>query len=358
MAFSDDEVVGLLGRLSNAKSPSGFEDETIACVRDFCAGWATVEENTLRDALITPRNFSGTKPVIMMDAHGDEVGCMVRSIRDNGTMSFVELGRFTDGVLTGQDVLVRTTRGDWIRGVIGVKPPHFMSAAEKASGASPELILDVGATSREEAIERFHMGMGEPVVPATEFSYDPETGIAFGKAFDCRAGVCSMLFALRELSERDDLPFDVVASVSAMEEVGERGVAAAVRHFDPKVAYMFEGCPADDTFTQPCDVQTALHKGPMFRYFDCCMITNPRYQRHVLAVATRAGLVCQTSVREGGGTDGGPAHMLDVPCVVSGVPSRYVHAGCAICAIDDVTASIRLAVEVVGTLGEEDVAGF
>lgn len=118
----------------------------------------------------------------------------------------------------------------------------------------------------------FHMGMGEPFVPATKFEYDEATGVALGKAFDCRAGVAAELLALRELSGRDDLPFDVVASVSAMEEVGERGVLAAAMRFNPMVAFMFEGCPADDTFTIPDDVQTAFRRGPMFRYFDCCMI--------------------------------------------------------------------------------------
>ncbi len=357
MSYKMNEVVELLGALSNAKSPSGFEDETLAVAREFCDGWATIEENTLRDGLITLRSYSGTKPRLMLDAHGDEVGCMVRSIRDNGTMSFVQLGRFTQGVLTGQDVLVRNTLGQWVHGVIGVKPPHFMSAGEKAAGVAPELILDVGATSKADAIERFHMGMGEPVVPATKFDYDAATGVAFGKAFDCRAGVAAMLLALRELAD-DDLPFDVVASISSMEEVGERGVAAAVRHFDPQVAFMFEGCPADDTFTQPCDVQTALRQGPMLRYFDVCMITNPRYQRYVLAVADDEKIPHQTSVREGGGTDGGPTHMLDVPSVVAGVPCRYIHAGTAICAPEDIVSAARLAVAVARRMTPEDVRGF
>lgn len=90
-----DEVAELLGKLSSAKSPSGFEDETVAVAKEFCAGWADVKANSLMDALIYPRSFSGTKPVLMLDAHGDEVGGMVRSIRSNGTMSFVELGRFS-----------------------------------------------------------------------------------------------------------------------------------------------------------------------------------------------------------------------------------------------------------------------
>lgn len=357
MECDPQEVVDLLGRLSNAKSPSGFEDETVEVVRGFCQPWAQIQENTLRDALITPHNFTGTKPVIMLDAHGDEVGGMVRSIRANGTMTFVQLGRFAPQVLAGQDVLVRTTVGTWIHGVIGVKPPHFMSDAERARGEA-QMILDVGATSKQEAIDRFHMGMGEPFVPATSFDFDAQTGIAIGKAFDCRAGVAAELLALRELSHYDDLPFDVVASVSSMEEVGERGVAAAVRHFNPTLAFMFEGCPADDTFQTADDVQAALRKGPMFRYFDVCMITHPRYQRFVLNCAAEAGLSSQTSVREGGGTDGGPVHMMDVPSVVAGVPCRYIHAGSSICAIEDIITAAEVCVATVSKLTEDVVAGF
>lgn len=357
MQFDDTEVVALLGALSNAKAPSGFEEETLGVVRRFCEGWARVDENTLRDGLVTPTSFTGEKPVLMLDAHGDEVGGMVRCIHANGTMGFVELGRFSPNVLAGQDVYVRATDGSWVHGVIGVKPPHFWSEAERAAGAAP-LVLDVGATSREDAVTRFRMGMGEPFVPATAFSFDERTGVALGKAFDCRAGVCAMLLALRELARRDDLPFDVVASVSAQEEVGERGVAAAVRHFSPTVALMFEGCPADDTFSAPDEVQAALRQGPMFRYFDRCMITNPRYQRFVLAVAAEAGLPVQTSVRTGGGTDGGPTHLLDVPCVVAGVPCRHVHAGTAICALDDVKTTAEVAVAVAERLTPEVVAGF
>jgi putative aminopeptidase FrvX len=358
MGFDDEEVVSLLGRLSDAKAPSGFEAEVVDIVRGFCEGWADVEVNSLLDVLVTPHNCTGDRPRLMLDAHGDEVGAMVRSIRENGAMSFVELGRFSQGVLAGQDVLVRTTEGEWVHGVVGCRPPHFQTDAERAANVAPELILDVGATSYDEAVDLFGMGMGEPVVPATRFSADPAHGVAFGKAFDCRAGVCALLLALRELSCRDDLAFDVVASISGQEEVGERGVAAAARHFEPKLAYMFEGCPADDTFMPSSDVQAALHKGPMFRYFDCCMITNPRYQRHVLSVAAEQGLPCQTSVRTGGGTDGGVVHLMDVPCVVSGVPCRYIHAGTSVCAIDDVKTSAELAVAVCGGMTLDQAASF
>ena len=66
--------------------------------------------------------FSGNGQRGFNIEHGDEVGGMVKSIRSNGTMTFVELGRFSPNVLAGQDVLVRNTLGEWVHGVIGVKP--------------------------------------------------------------------------------------------------------------------------------------------------------------------------------------------------------------------------------------------
>ncbi len=359
MDFNDSEVVKLLEDLSNARACSGFEDESIEVARRFCEPFATFETNSLRCGFLTPKNFSGTKPVVMLDAHGDEVGLMVKSVRENGCLTFIQLGRFTKGVLGGEQVLVRTVDGDWIHGVVGVKPPHFMTATEKAGTAELEMTIDVGATSKADALENFRVGVGEPVVPATRMSYDARNRVAFGKAFDCRAGVTAMLLALRELAGMD-LPFDVVAAVSAQEEVGERGVAAGVRRFKPQVCFMFEGCPADDTFGVRDDMQSCLKQGPMLRYADCCMITNPRYQRFVLDAARAEGIPAQGAVREGGGTDGGVAHVMDngIPCVVAGVPSRYIHAGCAICALDDVENTARLAVAVISRLTPEVAAGF
>ena len=362
MTFNDTEVVELVERLSNARGASGFEDDVLAVAREFCAPFATMETNSLRCGFLTPKNFSGTKPVVMMDAHGDEVGFMVKSIRENGCLTFLQLGGFSARSLVGTEVLVRNTLSEWVRGVVGAKPPHFMSKAERnaESWAELEMTIDVGATSKQDAIENFHMGIGEPGVPATTMHYDPERRVMFGKAFDCRVGVAAMLLALRELAERDDLPFDVVAAISSQEEVGERGVAASVRRFKPTVCYMFEGAPADDTFGDPADQQCCLKQGPMFRYADCCMITNPTYQRYVLGVAAEKEIPAQGAVRTGGGTDGGVAHLMDngIPCVVSGIPSRYIHSSCSIAALDDVENAARLAVEAISALTPEVAAAF
>lgn len=357
--ISQAEANALLEKLSNASAPSGFEDEVLEIARDFCADFADMEVNSLRDGFIRFKHSKAPDdaPCIMLDAHADEVGGMVSAVKQSGVLKFAQLGGFSRQALPGQIVRIRNVEGTWMRATIGVKPPHFQTAAEKSGAQAVDLILDVGASSAEEVREVFGIDVGCPFVPDTSYSYYEKANVAYGKAFDCRAGVCAMLLAMRELAQKD-INVQVVASISSQEELGDRGVAAAVRHVQPDLAYVFEGCPADDTFTPQDEIGAALHKGPMFRLFDRCMLTNPRYQAWVLDVARTHNIACQPAVREGGGTNAGMIHQYDVPSVVSSVACRYIHSGMSLCALDDVVASANLAVEVICSLDSEIIKGF
>ena len=359
MSWNAQQALSLLEELSNAKGPSGFEDETAAVAHRWCAPFATTRENSLRNVYITPKANQGQGLRIMLDAHSDEVGMMVKSIRPNGVLTFVTLGGFTPHSLVGQKVWVHNALGEWIQGVVAAKPPHFMSAAERASGQTGELVIDIGATSDRQAQETFHVRIGEPCVPAVKMEYDSEHDLAFGKAFDCRIGCAAMMLALRELAETG-CPLEPVGTLSSQEEVGERGAVASVRAVKPAVAIVFEGAPADDTFTPSCDIQTALGKGPMLRFMDCDMISNPRFTRFALDVAQKHGIPVQTSVREGGGTNGSVIHLAEdgIPCIVVGIPVRYIHAPCGISTLADLKAAVDLAVAVSKELTEEVVASF
>ena len=182
-------------------------------------------------------------------------------------------------------------------------------------------------------------------MPATKLRADETHGILFGKAFDCRIGVAAMLRTL-QLLQGEDLPCDVVAVVSSQEEVGERGARVAVQQVRPAAAWVYEGTPADDTFTEPYAIQTALHHGPMFRHMDKSVICTPRYVRFVEALAERKRIPMQTAVREGGGNNGAVIiNALDaVPVVVAGVPVRYIHSMNCVCAMDDFRSTVSLSV--------------
>ena len=352
--------LNLLRDLSDAFGPSGFEDDVVQVIRRYAGHLGTIQEDHLRNVYIYRKENTGNKPVLMLDAHSDEVGFMVHSIKPNGTLRFVTLGRFSNVAMSSADVLVRNALGEYIPGIIAAKPPHFQSQADKNHIPEvSEMIIDIGARSYDEAVNDFHIRIGEPGVPATRFQYDEKHDLMFGKAFDCRVGVAALIETMNRLQGLE-LDVDVVGVLSSQEEVGERGCKAAVCRVKPDIAIAFEGCPADDTFTEPYAIQTALKKGPMLRHMDVSVICSPHYQRFALDLAHEKGLRVQESVREGGGNDGAVINNLlgGAPVIVAGVPVRYIHSMNCIASAGDVEDTVRFASELAKALTPDVISGF
>ena len=347
--------------LSEAKGPSGFEDEAVAVARRSLEDLYQLEEDSLRNLYIRRPGGAG-KPVVMLDAHSDEVGFMIHSIKPNGTLRFVQLGGWSLNTLPGTAVQVRNADSQWIRGVIAAKPPHFLTAEERKSNqvqSVSSLVIDVGAVSARDAAERFRVRIGEPAVADVPFSYDADRDVMMGKSFDCRLGCAALIEVLRRIHGMD-LAVDVVGVLSSQEEVGERGCKVAVNRVRPDVGICFEGCPADDTFGESYAVQTALGKGPMMRFMDVSVICNPRFQRYTLDLAERQGLAAQASVREGGGNNAAVLQslLLGAPSIVAGVPVRYIHAPYGVASYADYQATVDLIVALLQRLDGPTIASF
>jgi len=233
----NEKTLQMILDLGDAPGPSGFEDEAVAVARWYADCLGEIQEDFLRNLYIYRKENTGNKPVLMLDAHSDEVGFMVHSIKPNGTLRFVTLGGWNKNALVSSKVLVRNALGEYIPGIIASKPVHFMKAAERQNPTLEisDMVIDIGATSAQEAAEVFHIRMGEPVVPATKCSYDRDHDLIFGKGFDCRIGCAALIEALRRV-EGKDLPCDVVGVLSSQEEVGERGCKVAVNRVKPDIA--------------------------------------------------------------------------------------------------------------------------
>lgn len=355
------EVLTMIQELADAPGASGFEDEVVKVARKYAASIGEVKEDFMRNLYISRKENKGDKPVVMLDAHSDEIGFMVHSIKPTGCIRFITLGGWSKNALVSDKVLVRNAKGEYIPGIIASKPVHFMTAAEKANPTMEiaDMVIDIGATSYEDAVENFHIRIGEPIVPATKFEYDEAHDLMFGKAFDCRIGVAAMLEALRRL-EGKELPCDVVAVLSSQEEIGDRGCKIAVQNVRPNIAIVLEGCPADDTFTSGYAVQTAMKKGPMFRHIDVSAICAPRYQRWTLDLAAEKSIPVQESVREGGGNNASviQTSLLGAPAVVAGVPVRYIHSANGITTNYDFEATVQVVVAMLENLTADIIASF
>jgi putative aminopeptidase FrvX len=346
--MSDAESLGLLRELSLASGPPGAEGPVRAIVRRALEGVGRIELDRLGSIVCEVPGTAG-RPRILLDSHLDEVGFMVQGILDDGMLGLVALGGWWEHVLLAQRVDVLTALGP-VTGVIGSRPPHFLSGEERRAVVPLEkLFVDIGASTAEEAA-LLGVRVGDPVVPRSEFLPLGNPRLVSSKAFDDRAGVALMVEVLRALGR--DHPSTVFGVGAVQEEVGSRGAGTAAALVRPDAAIVLEGTPADDTPGCAAPRQAILGRGPQLRFYDPTAITNRGLARLVEETAREEGLPLQIAVRRGGGTDAKAISIHDrgVPAVVIGVPARYIHTHVSIIHLDDYEAAKRLVLAVLRRL--------
>jgi endoglucanase len=344
----------LLMDLSNAFGPSGYEGEVRAVFQKAVADTAMVAYDNLGSIIAYHKGSSDT-PRILLAAHLDEVGLMVRAILPSGYLKTVPLGGWWTPALIAQRVLIRSAKGDYY-GVVGSKPPHYMSEDEKNRPLKiSDLYIDIGAANREEVMA-MGIAVGDPVVPAVKAEVLGRPGTFIGKAFDDRVGCAAVIQILRELNGAH--PNLMIGAGTAQEENGIKGARTVAALVQPDICIVLEGAPADD-FPDAGIVQGRLGGGPQLRYLDPSMIANRALITLAIREAEAAKIPYQVAVREGGGTDGGEIQIRGlggVPTVVIGVPVRYAHSHHGIVNLADLQSTIQLVKRLVSQLDQAMVA--
>ncbi|MDD5255530.1 MAG: M42 family peptidase, partial [Candidatus Omnitrophica bacterium] len=182
----------LLKKILNAVGVSGYEAEIAGIMRSELKQACG---NAQCDAFgnVIARCGKGTKR-IMLCAHMDEVGFLVKLINKEGFLNFIKIGGIDDRVLIGQRVAIRTAAGN-VLGVIGAKPPHLLKEEEKKTVIKhTEMFIDIGAGSLRDAQKR--------VALADVAVFEPNAGVlggrlCYGKAVDDRVG-CYCLIKIME----------------------------------------------------------------------------------------------------------------------------------------------------------------
>ena len=358
--MNTQDLIQSIKRISDANGISGFEDEVLQVIREEGAGLGTFEEDRIRNLYLYRHENKAGRPIVQLNAHTDEVGFMVKAIRPDGMIEFITIGGWIPTNVPAHMVRILNKDGVYVPAVVASKPPHFMSEAEKKAPLEiTNLVLDVGASSSEEVIKEYRIGIAAPVVPEVSCTFDEKHGLFIGKAFDCRIGCASTLATLKELQGMD-LKVNLVGDFSSQEEVGTRGSIVSANTIKADLAIVFEGCPADDTVVPSYQAQTCLKKGPMLRHIDSRMITNPRFQRYALNLAQELGIPVQEAVRSAGATNGAPIHLahVGIPAIVIGVPVRYAHTHYGISALFDVEQAVRLAKEILLRMDSKTIRSF
>ena len=348
MAGELDEFFSLLKRLADSFGISGYEDEIRGIIVDILREYADeLRVDRFGNVIAVKRGGRG-EPRILWDSHMDEIGFFVRYIDDRGFLYLSPVGGWSERILPGQRVRIRTRDGRLIRGVIGAKPPHLMKPEERDKVIPLErLFVDIGASSRDEALEA-GVEVGSPVDLDREATRLLGTRVT-GKAFDNRVGTAVLIEAFKRIEGQEPTVYLVVA---VQEEVGLKGARVAAHQIQPDAAIAVDVTTASDVPDVPRqDWVAELGKGPVLKIADgrgaSGLIGNPALLKLLRETAEELGIPYQLAILPGGTTDATAISITGkgVPSVVVAVPTRYIHSPVELLDLRDAVNAARLVEE-------------
>ncbi|MDI9624423.1 MAG: M42 family metallopeptidase [Methanothermobacter sp.] len=331
----------LMKRLSEANGISGFEDEIRKIMKDELEEHVdNIEEDNLGN-LIMVREGDPEAPSIMLAAHMDEIGLMVRYIDKKGFIKFSKIGGINDQMLLNQQVEIHGKKGP-VMGVIGSKPPHRMKPKERKKVTSYEkMFIDIGATSREDA-EKL-VGVGDPVTFKAPFNELPNR-LFTGKALDNRIGCLILIEVLKGVETRAT----IYGVGTVQEEVGLKGARTSAFKLNPDMALAVDVTIAGDhPGMEEEDAPAKLGKGPAIILTDASgkgIITHKKIRDWLISTAREENIPVQLEVSEGGTTDATAIHLTraGIPAGVVSVPTRYIHTPVGVASMDDIKNCVKL----------------
>lgn len=335
----------LLKSLTEAMGPSGFETEIRDIIRSEVSPYADKLYTDVLGTVYAEKGMGQQGPVVMLDAHMDEVGMMIVHVEENGLLKFKPLGGLDARVLVSKPVRIGKEKR---YGVIGSKPIHLQKASERRKPIPMnKLYIDIGAKDKADALK--YVKPGDVAMFATEYQ---ELGdhCAKGKSFDDRVG-CAVL--VETLKKAFDTP--VVGAFTVQEEVGLLGATVAGHRIGPDIAIALEATVCSDVVGVPKHGEgTVLGKGPALTVQDSRTLADRRFLEFMMATAEKHDIPYQLRRVKGGSNDYGAIHQTRAGVIGGGIslPLRYMHAPTQLISLDDYENTIRLVEAVVRAIAE------
>ncbi len=356
-AQTNDSTVQLLQRLSEAPGPPGAEEPVRAIMVPEMKANSTSLRYDGMGSVIAQQGTSG--PRIMVDAHMDELGGMVRRVTPNGFLTMQMLGGWLDQALVDQRWLVLGSKGV-VHAVTGIRDIHVVPADERTRVYPRDsLMLDIGAKNAAEAAA---MGVepGDPVVPDSPFAVMNGSGNYLGKAWDDRIGCAVLLEAMRRTMHGVH-PNQIFYVATTQEEIGLRGARTAAQVVKPDVGIALEGGIVGDTpGSHPEETQAKLGGGPGLFLFDSSALANRKMVAAVKRTAAEKNIPLQLDLVQGYGDDSAEIQLSNggVPTVNIVVPVRYTHAHNGIVNRQDFDRTVELVVALLEKLDQTTVTAL
>ncbi|MEN6443544.1 MAG: M42 family metallopeptidase [Methanoregula sp.] len=337
----------LLKKLSNAHGVSGSEGSVLSLIKKELKGSVDeIREDGMGNLIAVKR---GNKFKVMLAAHMDEIGLMVKYIDEKGFLRFVALGGWYGPTLYNQRVVLHGSKGPCM-GVIGGKPPHMMDEEERKKGVKvDEMFIDVGAQNKGD-VEELGIDIGTPVTIDREFATLANNRVT-GKAFDNRAGVAMLIKTLKAV----ETPFTIYGVFTVQEEVGLKGARTSAYALDPDCAIATDvTIPGDHPGIEMKDAAVEMGKGPVITIVDASgrgLIANRAVVKWLGKAAEEHSIPVQVEVGSGGTTDATAIHLTKagIPSTTLSIPTRYIHSPVEVLDVRDIEAGVNLLVAALKT---------
>ena len=279
-------------------------------------------------------------PRVMIAAHMDEIGFIVKAVDDRGFIRLQPVGGWDPRNMVAQRVHVHGFAGETLLGTLmpAARPIHMLTAEEL--GKPPkieEMFVDLGLPCDK---VKSKVEIGDMVTMARTAEQVGDCVIS--KSLDDRLSVFVMLEALRQTAK---CVAEIVAVASTQEEVGLRGATTAAFALSPDIGIALNVTLAND-FPGPADHEqiTKLGNGAAIKIMDSSLLCHPKLVRHFRDVAAKHEIKYQLEVLPRGGTDAGGIQRSrgGVPSFTLSIPTRYIHSVNEMANTADIGACIAL----------------
>ena len=266
---------------------------------------------------------------VMLAAHMDEVGFIISGVTEKGFLQFKTVGGIDTRVIISKKVRIGENK---IKGVIGMKAIHLQKPSERDTVPEvKDLFIDIGAKSKEEALEK--VNLGDYAAFDTEFK---ELGdfVFKAKAIDDRVGCATLIDLIKS-----DVKYDTYFVFTVQEEVGLRGAGVAANRINPDIALVLESTTCSDAagFKEHEQV-TSMGGGVAVSFMDMRTVVNTDFHRWLYKLAEDNQIPVQYKCSTSGGNDAGKIHLAlgGIKTASISVPCRYLHSPCSIASMNDV----------------------
>lgn len=299
-------------------------------------------------------------PSVMLFAHTDQLGFIVRKIETNGLIRVERLGGVPEKALPAQGVLLCVGEGRDVRGIVANKSHHATPAEEKYK-VTPyaELFIDVGAESAE-AVRELGIEIGTAVVYAPN-AFDLGEHRVAGTSVDDRAGCAVVVEAARRLKNVSSRP-TVHFVFAVLEEFNLRGAMVAAQALQPDIAIQLDLALTSDTPDMAHRGEVRMGAGPAISHYSFHgrgtlngTIPHPAVVDAVQRAAREEGIPLQHTAHVGALTDSAYVQLVGegVACVDLCFPSRYTHTSLEVCDMRDLEGLAALVTAAIVRMGKD-----